>query len=169
MVNSPEDMKHLIDRAKGLGRPWLGDRFAMEELEFMAHTFARKAEVFRFLCLPPDGLDGFDPQEGLGRHWTEDFSAPYTEVLNVPEEADGSWSFVLLKAEIEFASIDLVETLAARSALPWEKEIVLQDTAQVTLKAVFAWDETISGIGERLRPDLENEICMIGRTVSPLP
>ncbi|MTH95068.1 hypothetical protein [Roseibium sp. RKSG952] len=123
--DSSRDVEHLIAIARSLGRPWSGEEYAWEELEFLVRVFGGGGDAFRFLCLPPSGIDDLDPLKGLGRLWTEDLSAPYTEALNIPWDADDTWRFVVLKTEVSLVDIDLAETLSVRSAIPWEKEVVI--------------------------------------------
>jgi hypothetical protein len=169
MVNTPGEVEHWIAVARSLGRSWSGSEHAREELAFLIRAFGGGGDAFRFLCLPPGGIDDLDPLNGLGKHWTEDFSAPYAEVLNVPWYADDTWGFVVLRAEISLPDVDLAETLSVRSALPWEKEVVLRDEATVTLKSVHRWDAAACRMAERLRPDIDGVVCEIGRTSSPTP
>lgn len=159
LVNSGKNSSEIVASARGIGRQWRGNAFAEEELEMLTRAFSSGREVFRFLCLPPGGVEDFDPESGAGVCWTDDFSAPYPEVLNVPEEADDSWGFYLLSADIRYDDIDLPETLSVRSALPWEKEIVLREDAVITLKDVREWDSVTNRPGNPVRSDLKRVVC----------
>lgn len=169
LVNSDKDSSGIVASARGIGRLWRGNAFAEEELEMLARAFSPGGEVYRFLCLPPGGVEDFDPESGAGVCWTDDFSAPYPEVLNVPEEADDSWGFYLLSADIRYDDIDLAETLSVRSALPWEKEIVLRGDVVITLNGVREWDSVTNRPGNPVRPDLKGVVCPSARVNAPSP
>lgn len=133
MTPEPSDL-NAVRRARPGTRP---EEYETTFTRLRADLLGHNGQLQRYLVLDDVLLETLGEQGRLGRHWTTLDSGMPLSSLDVPSEADDTWSTVRIVARLDgHDGVDWKGSVLRRLNAPEEREVLLTDVAELVVVRV---------------------------------